>query len=362
MKDKKGTIKKKKKRKLKKFEGRKINKKLLIFITFLTTILLIISSYAWLSASLDVKIKFFDLKVSTDNGLFISLDGVNFSDTVEVSYDSIINSIKSTYPSNTNQWASGGLWPASSNGIKTSDNDKFDMYLGEVSKFRLKTRNRKFLNTKLISEDKSSSNNIFISFDIFLKNVSGSPNSDNLFFSDGTGIDFEDGTSDEIKESMSNIMNSMRLGVVKIGSVSTKSAVSAIQSIKCNNGCSSLIYEPNKTSHSVDSITKAKDYGITLEDGKYMPTYGVIGAGTYLEHTNGQEGSGIPLDTEHFQLQNTITDSDFINPIYQIPDGITKMRVYVWIEGQDIDSLETNSKGAKIYVSINFEKDLAGYE
>ena len=53
-------------------------------------------------------------------GLFISLDGVNFSDTVEISYDSIINDIKTNYPTNTNQWASGGLWPASSNGIKTS--------------------------------------------------------------------------------------------------------------------------------------------------------------------------------------------------------------------------------------------------
>lgn len=360
MENKKVNIKKRKRKK--KIVGRKVNKKLLLFVTFLTTILLIISSYAWLSASLDVKIKFFDLKVSTDNGLFISLDGVNFSDNVEVSYDSIINSIKNTYPSNTNQWASGGLWPASSNGIKTSNNDKFDMYLGEVSKFRLKRKNRKFLNTTLIEEDSSSANNIFISFDIFLKNVSGSPNSDNLYFADGTDIDFEDDTTDEIKESMSNIMNSMRLGLVKIGSVSTKASVESIQNIKCNNGCSSLIYEPNKTSHSVDSITKASDYGITLVDGVYSPTYGVIGAGQYLEHTNGQEGSGIALDTEHFQLQNTITDSDFDRPIYQIPDGITKMRVYVWIEGQDVDSLETNSKGAKIYVSVDFEKDLAGYE
>lgn len=95
-------------------------------------------------------------------------------------------------------------------------------------------------------------------------------------------------------------------------------------------------------------------------DGAYSPTYAVIAEGTKLEHVNGQEGSGIPLDTEHFALQNTITTFD--NPIFQVPNGITKVRVYVWIEGQDMDSLETYSKGAGIGIYIDLEKDLAGYE
>ena len=37
------------------------------------------------------------------------------------------------------------------------------------------------------------------------------------------------------------------------------------------------------------------------------------------------------------------------------------MRVYVWIEGQDIDSLETDSEGAEVSISINFIKDTYGY-
>jgi hypothetical protein len=352
------TIVKKKNNELSK---KKLNSKLLILITFFTGVLLIISSYAWLSASLNVKVKFFDLVVSTDNGLFISLDGVDFSDTVEISMNSVINDIKTNYPSNTNQWASGGLWPVSSDGIKTLNNDKFDVYLGEVSRYRLKKRNRKFLNTKLINETESSANNIYIAFDIFLKNVSGSPKSDNLYLDEGTTIDFEEDTDQETRDSMSNIMNSMRFGIVRIGSVSSKSDIRTIQGIKCNGNCQEIIYEPKITAHSSDSIAKALEYGIVLEDGKYMPTYAVINEGEFLEHTNGQEGSGIPLDTAHFKLQDTITDSDFADPIFDIPNGITKLRVYVWIEGQDIDSLETNSKGAPIYIAINFEKDLAGY-
>jgi hypothetical protein len=55
-------------------------------------------------------------------------------------------------------------------------------------------------------------------------------------------------------------------------------------------------------------------------------------------------------------------DGDFDKPLFTIQDGITKARVYLWIEGQDIDSLETDSSGAEIYVDINFIKDTSGYQ
>ena len=35
--------------------------------------------------------------------------------------------------------------------------------------------------------------------------------------------------------------------------------------------------------------------------------------------------------------------------------------MYLWVEGQDIDSLETDSEGAELYVDINFTKDTTGY-
>lgn len=339
---------------------RKRNNKLLI-ITFLTGVLLIVSSYAWLSASLNVRIKFFNLAVSTDNGLFISLDGVDYSDSIEISTNSVITDLKATYPNHTNQWAAGGLWPVSTNGIKNSNSDKFDIYVGEISR-RIRSRdNKRFLSTRQIKEDISNAANIFISFDLFLKNVSGSPNSDNLYFSDDTFIDFDENTSDDIKDSMSNIMNSMRIGLIKMSSVPSATDVRTVQNLKCNGACQMVIYEPNSKSHAVASIDAVKEeYGINIVDDTYIPTYGVINEGKGLEQVNGHMDTGIPLDTAHFALQKTITN--FNNPIFQIPNGVTKFRAYVWIEGQDLDSLETYSKGAAISIGINLEKDLSGYE
>lgn len=339
----------------------KFNPKFLIFLLFITGVLLIFSSYAWLSTTLNVKVKFFDLVVSSDSGLFISLDAVNYSDAVELSSDSVVYDLKKTYPNHTNQWAMGGMWPVSSNGIKTPNNDKFDVYIGDVVK--RKNQNKvyiKYLNTGIGPEEEPNAMNVYLAFDLFLKNVSGSPKPDNLYFDEGTSVDFAEGVDEEVKSNLSGVINSMRFGVVKIASTTSKADPIAVQNLTCNNNCQMVIYEPNSTSHSDWSILKAKENNITLVDGVHVPTYGVISKGSRLFMPNGQEGTGVPLDTAHFALQNTITD--FEEPIFTLPNGVTKFRVYVWIEGQDVDSLESTSDGAQISIVLNFIKDLAGYD
>ena len=356
----KGVKKRRKKITLSPKQAKKNN--LFLIVTFFTGVLLIISTYAWFSASIDVRVRFFDLVVSSDSGLFISLDGVDYSSSVEITYDSIISDLGAAYPNHTNQWSAGGMWPVSTNGIRNANSDKFALFAGSVRGYRGTVRgDHTYLNTIRLHEDVPNGNNVFIAFDIFLKNVSGSPNSDNLYFDEGTFIGFDEDVDDEVRESMSGIMNSMRIGLVRVGSTSTDAEPYEVQNLSCNNNCQMVIYEPNSRAHSEASIEKAYEYfGVTLVDGQYTPTYAVINEGRDLELANGHPESGIPLDTEHFALQQTITH--FENPIFQIPHGITKFRAYVWIEGQDMDSLETNSKGAAIDIAINFAKDLAGYE
>jgi hypothetical protein len=345
-----------------------VNSKILIVLLFFSGILLAVSTYAWLSASLNVRVKFFELTVDSDSGIFISLDGIDFSSYIEVSYDSVIRELTPRYPNHANQW-SYSMWPVSSNGIKDSNSNRFAVYAGEVNKQKgAPIKGKKFLNTILVNEDRPNGSNVYLAFDLFLKNVTASPHTDNLYFDEeDTAIDFdydriignEIYSKEEIIEAMHGIMNSLRLGILKMGSVPLKSDVRSIQNIGCNNICQAVIYEPNSTSHAPISIENASEFGITLIDGQYVPTYGVINEGKKLEHFNGQEGTGYPLDTEHFALQNTITS--FEKPIFAIPSGITKLRVYVWIEGQDVDSLETNSRGAAITINLGLRKDLAGY-
>ncbi len=341
--------------------------RILFCITVLLTILLISSTYAWFKASLNVKVKFINMKVSTDSGLFISLDGVNFSSEIEVSRESIMEDINDIYPNHTNQWASSGLWTVSSNGIENSNSDKFNLFYGELGKYRSgEKKGQRYLSTMKIDESKKQSWNRYIAFDIFLKNVSGSPKSDNLYLTEETYFQFEDGYLEGLEEDdrveMEGIMNSIRLGIVRIGDTTLNADKDTIQNLKCNNNCKTIIYEPFSTSHTEKSIEDAAEYGITMSNGEYIPTYGVYSEGIYLNHKSCYFNSGVSIDTEHFALQKTIKDSNLDDPIFQLPNGITKLRVYIWLEGQDIDSLETHSTGAPIDVGLDFIKDLSGYE
>ena len=348
-----------------KFKFPKISKrgKLLILVVFLLGIALSVATYAWFSASLNVKVKFFDVKVSTETGLFISLDGVNFSDSIEISRDSITKDLERLYPNHTNQWAATGLWSVSSNGIPNPNSDKFAVYGGSMGKYTDKARKgTRFVTTTLISEDKSSEWNQYIAFDIFLKNVSGSPKKDNLYIGRGTYIDFDESADQETREKMQDIFNTMRMGIVKIGETDLKADVNTIQNLQCNGECISLIYEPNSTKHNQESIDAASELGISISDNTYVPTYGVIAEGDHLDHKSGFINSGVNLDTEHFALQHTIFESDLSRAIFQVPNGITKARVYIWIEGQDVDALEVHSEGAPVALNLDLEKDLAGYE
>lgn len=356
--------------KKKKFELPKKDKKktrILFCITLLLAILLISSTYAWFKASLNVKVKFINMKVSTDSGLFISLDGVNFSSEIEVSRDSIMQDINDIYPNHTNQWASSGLWTVSSNGIANSNSDKFSLFYGEIGKYRDEARRgQKYLKTKSIDESQRKDWNRFIAFDIFLKNVSGSPKSDNLYLTEETYFKFEDGYLEGLEEEdrieMEGIMNSIRLGIVRIGDTTLDADKNTIQNLKCNNNCKSIIYEPFSRLHTDKSVEDAAEYGITMNNGEYIPTYGVYSEGNFLDHRSCYYNSGVTIDTAHFALQKTMKDADLDTPIFQLPNGITKLRVYIWLEGQDVDSLETHSTGAPIDVGLDFIKDLAGYD
>ena len=331
-----------------------MNFNLLLILTFLTGLLLIISSYAWFSSALDFKIKFFTITASTNTGLFISLDGQEFSSSIDVNVDTVINNLK-TYPNHKNRWASKRLYPASSNGISNSNNSTFDMFKGIVFDYKPNT-DRRVISVELEEELEPTTDSTFIAFDVFFKNVSGSPKPDNLYLDTGSGVDFANENTDD----SNGIINAIRFGVLKINSVPLKSELNLIQNMGCNNSCESVIFEPRATNHSNASIQRVKEMGIRLINGTYFPTYAIIKEGTQLESRSGYQGTNIALDTEHFKLQNTLINLN--TPLIEVPNAITKARIYVWVEGQDVDILESISKGSNISITLNFRKDLAGYE
>ena len=331
--------------------------KVSFFCVFALGVFLIFASYAWFSTTLNVKINNFNMVVQQNSGLSISLDGVNYDTFVEISQDTLLDGLTPTYPNHSSHWSYNGLIPVSSNGITNHNSPVFNMFsAGNGVSYDRKDRTRGFITTYQLEENGPRTFSSYTAFDLFFKNVTGSPVSDNLYLDYGTQITLDENANEE----MQGLFNSLRIGIVKIGSLPKDASPRDVQNIRCNNNCESIIYEPNSTAHTSLSIERAKKYGVNLVDGERFPTFAFSKAGgpIYVDNTV----SGSPnLDMEYFTLQNTITENDFEEPLFSLPDGVTKVRVYLWVEGQDIDSLETDSEGASISLTISFVKDTEGY-
>ena len=341
------------------FAPRKINKKLTTIVILLLGILLIFSTYAWFSTNLNVKIKTFRMVIEKNSDLSISFDGVNFEHSLEITKNTIIDDLYELYPNHTNQWAANGFIPVSSSGIPTNNTPKFDMYETSGVMYTRQDRERLngFLRTRLAKETAPREYNSYLAFDIFIKNDTGSPVPDNLYLQDTTIIQAID---ENISEEMLGLVNSFRIGIVRIGSVDLKATVNEIQNVSCNNNCQQIIFEPNSKNHTDLSIERAAKHDIELIDGIKYPTYASKKAGSKIYVKESIPGPN--LNTEYYQLQNTRDENDFDKPIFEIPNGITKFRIYVWIEGQDVDSLETDSEGAEVEIGIDFTKDTEGWD
>ena len=334
----------------------KVSKRKTIIFLILLALLLIVATYAWFSSALNVRIRTFRMAVDRNSGLTISLDAINYDSYVEINEDTILNNLVNTYPTNKSLWVSNGLVPVSSNGITNHDSPDFNIFTSEGVLYQRRDPDNGFIYTTERVETERKKYSYYLAFDIFLRNETGSPISDNLYFDRYSYVN----VSADANEEMQGLGNSVRVGIVKINSTSLDAPATTAQNLTCDNNCNAIIYEPNSRNHTALSIERASKYNVNLVNGERFPTYAVSRAGGPIFVANTVSGSP-NIDLDYFTLQNTITEENFSNPLFQIPDGVTKARVYLWIEGQDIDSLETNSEGTDLDISISFVKDIEGY-
>ena len=89
----------------------------------------------------------------------------------------------------------------------------------------------------------------------------------------------------------------------------------------------------------------------------------VIMANNYIDVYDG-ELNGHEIDTDYLEEVDTFTDyeklligADRKEIMTLAPNSITKVRVYIWIEGQDVDNYDFASLGKQISVSFGFTKE-----
>lgn len=319
---------------------RKNNTRYSLLLLLLLLVFLIVSTYAWFTANQTVTISTLDVNVQTSNGLQISADAINWK-TILQKED--ITGATATYATNTNQMPTE-MEPVSTAGVVTSG--VMDMYSGEVD------AHDNGVDYTLVSNkltDTRGTDGTYIAFDIFLRVDQASQ----VYLTTASNVTYKQGATDK------GLQNAARVAFIDEGNASIETEPTTIQALK--NGTSSIIWEPNYDVHTAAGVLNAKEiYGITTTTtgGTQLSYDGIkaaidIGKGVTLKTAN--KTSFADLFETVTPTISTVKDFDAQQSLLNLNAGITKVRIYMWVEGQDVDC-ENNASGTDISFNVQITK------
>ena len=374
----------------------------------LCAVILILSTYAWFIGMKTVNLSSFDVKVSAIDSLYLSLDGKEWKD--ELIIDETTIDPKTTYANHTNTPLATELVPMSS--VGKIDKTSSRLVLFEKGSLTATPGGYRIMASK-VNNTGAKEERGYIAFDLFVKNMSGKEyykeynplNEEAIYLTPNSKVTASANGGDD----KAGIENSVRIGFSQIGRVKADvEDETKIQGINCAgteaDGVTTIcekrdaqIWEPNDTKHVQNAInwyntsckkrtaadlTKDDSYSATdscgtIADGTTYPTYAIS---SVIDETNqvdvydgaeyngytssittevGTEGSTgklfkFPYFTDTQKIIQGVNRPEFIS---LAPNSITKVRVYIWLEGQDIDNYDFASLGKKISVAFGFTKE-----
>jgi len=382
----------------------------LIVIFSLTAVILSVSTYAWFIGMRTVNVSSFDVEIASTDSLLLSLNGQTWDSTVQISQATVDSN---SYVGNTNSWGGAGLFPISS--IGTMDVNSSRMQLFEKASltttpggYRLMASRVK--NYKVGEGALPAEQNGYVAFDLFVKNFSGTQYLEALDQLDEEAIYLTTDSAVKVASAgaggvaNTGIENSVRVAFAQIGRVAgTTTDVAKITGINCNadaeskpsivNGTTGIcrtaqIWEPNDKDHVANAISwyttscKARKAGVdganvtldssytgvcgTVAQDNTYPTYAVgtditsadnvdvYDGAEYNTYTSSAKLTAYPYFTDSMKKLTGTSRPTFMT---LAPNSITKIRIYIYIEGQDVDNYDFASIGKKISVNFGFTKE-----
>lgn len=319
---------------------------LMLLLTFVT---LSTSTYAWFTANKTVTVNSINVNVAATNGLQVSVNAIEWK-TIITNEDiqKIVDEIatdptKATYPSAVNQLPNSSAMLSPVSTVGNVSDGKMGMFLGTVSS---DASGNLTLTAEQSVEASSKTSGNFIAFDLFFQVQSQS----DIYLTSNSTV--TSGANNN-----TGIHNAGRVAFVDEGYLPAGSNVANIQALK--EGKNVVIWEPNTDVHTAAAVNAAYGtYGhVTKETGAdRLEYYGVkapIPTGVALNST----------DAQFFQkVEPTLTSvaagipSNGYLKVLTLNPGITKVRVYMWVEGQDVDC-ENNASGGSVSYNIQFSMD-----
>ena len=301
---------------------------ILLLLLFATGIMLATSTYAWFTSNKNVSVETLNVNIAAQNGIQISVDGTSWKAIVQKT--DLANAIN-TYAAAKNQLPSV-LEPVSTGAVASGG--VLPMYYGTIES----NASGNYILTTKLETDTNGSNGKYIAYDLFFK-----VNADTrIAITSASGVKSSD-------ENDTGIKNASRIAFVKLGYVADGTALSTIKGL--NSGTDVYVWEPNYDSHTSTGIANARDvYGLPVADGDstlvpYSGVIAAISAGDNVLLGNATEAKDSTKFKTVTPTYKTKTGNDANFEIFSLTAGITKVRIYMWVEGQDVDCENNASSG-----------------
>lgn len=366
----------------------------MFFIILIAAVMFIISTYAWFSTQKNVSITNLRGTVEVAEGLEISLDAEKWYNGITLGEeDGQLSITKNAYQGHHNISPSEML-PVSTLGLVGSNDTDLKMLRGNVTNSKELS---KIVETKENIESATDSQFPgYFAFDIFLKNNSKQSSGDDILqLNYDSSLEIMDAS-----KTATGLQNTARIAFCKYAGTSEVDASQAdILKETAGVGVGApkayisdvAIWEPNADDH-VDyivknnnkitwSISDASAYATkTLDDGTRgfdtttkMPTYALktSAAGQTINdiymwnETEANLARQYTLQTTKTSttdytikegVQNLVKATDGTTAFGIAPNKITRIRVYLWLEGQDVDCINYASHGGGVKVNIGLVK------
>lgn len=342
------------KEKLRKERRKRRKYRLLILLLLLlgTGAMLATSTYAWFTSNKTVSVNSIKVNIDAKNGIQISADGTTWKSIVQTSDLTGVHA--TTYTTSVNQ-IPNILEPVSTAGIPDT-NGRLPMYYGTIITSESAQNNGQYILTATKSNEVDGSSGQFIAFDLFFK-----VNTDTqVYLTTNSGVKTEDTPDTGIK-------NASRIAFVNLGNTTAGATVADIQALNAGESAQVYLWEPNYDVHTAAGVANARDvYNKTTTEtgGSLLPYSGIIadipsssdvllGEATQEKHAT--------LFKDVTPTYKTVAGFDKYVQIFTLTGGITKYRIYMWVEGQDVDC-ENNASGGSITfdLQISTEDPTAG--
>ena len=351
----------------------------MFFIILLALVIFIISTYAWFSTQRNVSITNLNGTVEVAEGLEISLDAQNWSNGLVLGEEEgQLDIIDDAYAGNKNLKPSEML-PVSTLGQVSGQQKDLQMLRGKI------TNSIQLSDIKAMVETESNPDSDtfpgYFAFDVFLKNSSKQDDIDDV-------LQLNYDSSLEIMEtdkSSTGLQNTARVAFAKYNGTSDVMADQATilketAGIGVGAGTSYItdvaIWEPNSNDHVdyiVQNNNKITGAGASFNATTQMDTYALKstsigqtiadiykwdGTESYLAKQNVLQTT--KTSTEDYSIaegvQNLVSTTDGSTTFGIAPNAICRIRIYLWLEGQDVDCINYASHGGGIKVNIGLVK------